>query len=77
MRVSTNIEYNKAIEYYQRVLSVYKDNFLAHLILAEVYESMGKTDLALKEYLLFSESDNENIKKKGLEGIRRLRKETE
>ena len=70
-------EYDKAIEYYQRVLSVYKDNFLAHLILAEVYESMGKTDLALKEYLLFSESDNENIKKKGLEGIRRLRKETE
>lgn len=65
-------EYEKAIEYFQKVLSVYENNLLAHLGLAETYESMGKTDFAFKEYLVLSESDDEDFQEKGLEGIKRL-----
>lgn len=67
-------EYEKAVQYLHKILSVYENHVYAHLSLAEVYERMGKTDLALKEYSVLSESDDEHFKKKGLEGVQRLKK---
>jgi len=64
--------YEKAVEYYKKVFVVYGRNPVAQMGLAEVYEKMGKYDLALKEYRSLSESEHENIKSKALEGIKRI-----
>lgn len=65
-------DYDKAIECYRTVLNVYKDHFFAQIGLAEVYEKMGEYDLALKEYRSLSKSDDEEIRKKALNGIKRI-----
>jgi hypothetical protein len=40
--------------------------------IAEVYEKMGKYDLALKEYRSLTKSDNEEIRKKAMDAINRI-----
>lgn len=65
--------YKKAIEYYKKVFDVYDRDPVAQMGLAEVYEKMGEYDLALKEYRQLSESDDENIRAKALDGIKRIK----
>ena len=66
-------EYKKAIQYFKKVLVVHENNTLAHLGLAGAYEMLGKTDFALKEYTIVLESNDENLKDKVSESIRRLK----
>jgi hypothetical protein len=66
-------EYEKSIEYLKKVLFNNDSNTLARLHLAENYEKVGKRDLAMQEYRLLSESGDEQVREKGLEGIRRLK----
>jgi tetratricopeptide (TPR) repeat protein len=66
-------EYDKAIEYYKKVLAAYDGNLLAHEGLANVYEKMRMTDLATEEYRILEESQSEYFRKQGSEGIKRLK----
>jgi tetratricopeptide (TPR) repeat protein len=66
-------EYEKAIEYVNKVLSANKNNLRARSLFAEIYEKMRRYDLAIQEYSLLSKSDDGEIRKIGLEGIRRLK----
>ncbi len=66
--------YDKAIEYLNKALAINKNNLLARFRLAEVYEKMGKHDLAIQEYSFLSNSDDETARKAGLEGLKRLKK---
>ena len=65
--------YKMAVEYYKKVFDVYGRDPIAQMGLAGVYEKMGKYDLALKEYSSLSESDDENIRAKALDGIKRIK----
>jgi tetratricopeptide (TPR) repeat protein len=65
--------YEKAVEYYKKVFDVYGRDPVAQMGLAEVYEKMGKYDLALKEYHSLSESDDGNIRSKALDSIKRIK----
>lgn len=64
--------YEKAVGYYKKVFVILGRDPVAQMGLAEVYEKMGKYDLALKEYRSLSESAYENIKGKALDGIKRI-----
>jgi tetratricopeptide (TPR) repeat protein len=66
-------DYKKAVEYYKKVFDVYGRDPVAQIGLAEVYEKMGNHDLALKQYNPLSESDDEKIKSKALDGIKRIK----
>jgi len=66
-------KYDKATEYLNRILTNNKENLLARSRLAEVYEKMGKYNLAIEEYSLLSKSDDETFRKFGMEGIERLK----
>ena len=65
-------EYDKAIEYLNKVLSNDKGNRLAYFGLAEIYEKMGKYDLAIEIYSFMSRADDEPTREKALEGLSRL-----
>ena len=65
-------EYEKAIEYLKKVLSIKENNTLARLDLAEIYEKIGKYDLAIQEYRVLSQSGDEKVREKGLQGMKRL-----
>ena len=64
-------EYEKAIEYY-KLYDVYGYDPRTQMRIAEVHEKMGEYDLALKEYHSLSKSDDEDIRKKAKEGIKRI-----
>ncbi len=72
-RYAESENYKKAVEYYKKVFDVYGRDPVAQMRLAGVYEKMGKYDLALKEYYPLSESDDEKIKSKALDGIKRVK----
>jgi len=66
-------EYEKAIEYYNNLTNIYGYDPRTQMRLAGVYEKMGDYDLALKEYRSLSKSDDEDIRKKAKEGIKRIK----
>lgn len=65
-------EHEKAIEYYNNLTNIYGYDPRTQMRLAGVYEKMGDYDLALKEYRSLSKSDDEDIRKKALDGIKRI-----
>ena len=65
--------YKKAIEYYKKVFAVRGRYPVAQMGLAEVYEKMGEYDLAVKEYHSLSELDDEEIRIRALDGIKRIK----
>lgn len=65
-------EYEKAIEYYNKVFDVYGYEPSTQMRIAEVYEKIDEYDLALKEYHLLSKSDDEDIRKKAKDAIKRI-----
>jgi tetratricopeptide (TPR) repeat protein len=68
-------EYEKAVGYLKKILSYNENDFLARLRLGETYEKMGKYDLATQEYLYLSSVEDDNtVREKGIEGLRRLDK---
>jgi len=66
-------EYDKAIEYYRKVLSSHQGNLLAHEGLAKVYENMHRTDIAIEQYRILEKSESKYFQKQGVEGIKRLK----
>jgi tetratricopeptide (TPR) repeat protein len=66
-------EYERAIEYYNKLNEVYGYDPRTQLRLAGVHERMGEYDLALKEYQSLSKSDDKDIRKKALDGLKRIR----
>jgi len=65
-------EYEKAIEYYNKLFDVYGYDPRTHMRIAEVYEKTGEYNLALKEYRSLSKSDDEDIRKKAMDAIKRI-----
>jgi tetratricopeptide (TPR) repeat protein len=66
-------EYEKAIEYYNKLFDVYGYEPSTQMKIAGVYEKMGEYDLALKEYRSLSKSNDEEICEKAKEGIKRIK----
>jgi tetratricopeptide (TPR) repeat protein len=66
-------KYDKAIEYYRKVLSSHEGNLLAREGLAKVYVNMHRTDLAIEQYRILEKSESEYFQKQGAEGIKRLK----